>query len=61
MRSKEEIIEALSILQEVCNETDVCYKCPLSNSEGMCVIRDYEISPSGWDIKTEEIWKAFLD
>jgi hypothetical protein len=63
MRSIEEIIKALSILQEVCNEIDEddCYKCPLSNSVNMCMIRDYELSPSGWDIKTDEIWKAFYD
>lgn len=59
MRNREEIIEALNILQETCNEADSCFRCPLSDGEDKCVIRDCEFSPGEWDIKRDELWKAF--
>ena len=60
MRTKEEIIKALNIIQEVCNETDICYKCPLSDNRDGCVLQN--MSPIDWDIKTsEDVWRAFYD
>lgn len=58
--TQEEIILALKVIQNTCNEApefNPCEHCPLSKN-GVCVLQ--EQPPSDWDIKpSPSIWKAF--
>lgn len=57
--TKEEILNALNVIKDTCHEMRVrdCTTCPFGDNEGNCLIN--EIIPDGWDIKEEEIWRAF--
>lgn len=58
--SKEEIINALKVLQDTCKERQglsPCENCPLSKN-GECVLQ--ERAPDDWKIKASApVWKAF--
>lgn len=58
--SKEEIINALQVIQDTCKETQApypCEHCPLSK-QGECVLQSQ--SPDSWKIKASTpVWKAF--
>lgn len=58
--SKEEIINALNVLQDTCKEAPImnpCEHCPLSKN-GECVLQ--ERAPDDWKIKASApVWKAF--
>ena len=58
--SQEEIINALKVIQDTCNEMPEiypCEHCPLSKN-GACVL--LEQTPDEWNIKPNpSVWKAF--
>lgn len=53
---KEDILNALKIIQETCNENGNCTFCPFGTKYGDCNITD-DI-PSRWETSQGE-WKAF--
>lgn len=59
--SKEDIINALSLIKNICKSNTLCDACPFSrNVTKKCVVTGD--SPMNWDIKEigeEEIWRAF--
>ena len=58
--TQEEIINALKVIQDVCNEAPAnhpCEHCPLSK-DGECVLQ--ERAPEEWKLRTSTpVWKAF--
>lgn len=61
--TKEEIIGALKIIKEECNEV-LCQQCPLGGNEmingSFCRLKSS--NPGDWQIKEElpkEVWRAF--
>lgn len=60
IKNKEQIIEALKTIQEVCNENNNdCECCPLYACEGICGVMD--LSPDNWKINDpNEIWRALM-
>ena len=60
--TKEEIINALKIIQDTCKAQKMnfpCKHCPLSKNGGDCVLQ--EQAPEDWKINTSPpvLWKAF--
>jgi hypothetical protein len=59
--TKEEILNALHIIKDTCQEsTDTygdCLLCPFSDGDGHCIVA--EQAPSAWDIVEKETWRAF--
>lgn len=65
MRSEKEILDALSVLQEVC-ECNICSECFLRNGDDGCgVFEDtngnYFSSPSEWHLKTNDKPRLILN
>jgi hypothetical protein len=59
-RTNEEIIQALEVLKDVCNESDCCPECPLRADSNECYLESHV--PYKWPIKDhEEPWRAFDD
>ena len=64
MNERKEILQALRILATVCIENSHgeggCKECPLrsSNFDNGCGIVESE--PEGWDIVSEDTWRAFV-
>lgn len=57
--TKNEILKALTIIKEVCEEFQDCTKCPYGDCMGVCGVLDRDI-PASWEIKEiEEVWRAF--
>lgn len=55
--TKEEILNALQIIKDTCEESKCC-SCPFGNIHEMCVIQD--APPSHWSFADEEkLWRAF--
>ena len=56
--SKEEIINALTVIKETCKEHG-CQECPMMyNGNGGCNVRIYD--PEDWDLNIPvEVWRAF--
>lgn len=55
---KEEILKALTVIQEVCNLAPNCACCPLRTQSDNCTVRSY--APHQWDIDTvHQDWRAF--
>lgn len=54
------ILTSLKIIKAVCEDnTPNCYKCPLANNDGLCLVKD--ITPDIWTINdTGEVWRALL-
>jgi hypothetical protein len=60
MRSREEILNALNIMKEVCEEAISCLACPLGDKDGICVIQEGGLNPCEWYLKKpEKVWRAF--
>lgn len=55
--TKEEIINALKIIQDECQNAGNCKYCPFGDSGGHCIVN--EQAPSAWDIVEKETWRAF--
>lgn len=57
---KEELLDALSVIQKNCTLNPDCHTCPLSNANGDCLITASVIAPKDWDIEKPKrrIWKA---
>lgn len=61
-RSNNEIIMALNVIKDVCNEyAGDCRMCPLGGIDGTyCKVISDDSRPSCWKIKSDyETWKAF--
>lgn len=60
MKTREEIINALEVIRDVCKEHH-CSTCPLRHVNGMSRgICELENSPEEWELNTEEdAWRAF--
>lgn len=59
--SKEEIINALTVIKETCKENEKhCNECPFySNKAKMCHFRTM-LSPYSWGIdEQQKLWRAF--
>ena len=56
--NKEEIINALKMIKNVCNSLRYCTECPFyCNSNGKCLIQ--ATIPNNWDINEDTIvWRA---
>ena len=55
--TREEILNALHIIKDTCQESTDCLLCPFNDGYDHCIVN--EQAPSAWDIKDEEPWRAF--
>lgn len=64
IHSREEILQALRVIKDVCSQHDDCESCPFQvrdrfGDEG-CKIQNDNDDPSEWNIKdNDDNWKAF--
>lgn len=57
--TKNEILKALTIIKEICDEANDCDICPYGDCMGICQILNND-SPNTWIIKESEgVWRAF--
>lgn len=58
--SEEEIINALAIIQDTCEEHE-CSKCPFGTNDGKCLIHDH--CPAEWHFNAprKETWRAIFE
>lgn len=55
---REEILKALTVIQEVCNNAPACEYCPLRNQDGNCTLQ--RCAPHRWDLNNaHQEWCAF--
>ena len=64
IHSHEEILQALQVIKDVCDQHDNCTGCPfhVPNENGVyeCKIRNDDELPAQWNIKDDDDeWKAF--
>ena len=62
MPTKEEILNALTVIKQVCTNTGPCSDCPFrTGPDGTCYI--VSTTPHNWEIINEkpQAWKAFAD
>lgn len=58
--TRDQIIQALMIIQTTCKECDDCKSCPFRMAYDDCYINNSEgIFPNDWDIVDDKNWKAF--
>lgn len=58
--SKEEIIKALNVIKETCEEQYLdCEQCPFSDWNTDCVFTDGD-APTAWVINNSYSWKALM-
>lgn len=61
-KKKEEILNALKVIRDICNSHKECATCPFyktENRRNVCSIRDE--TPNNWRISgTNERWRALL-
>lgn len=55
--SDEEILRALNLIKNICNQSDFCENCKLATRDGFCLIN--EIPPNDWEINNEKQIKYF--
>lgn len=55
--TQEEIIKAVTIIQDICKSNAQCFGCPFYPN-GECIIN--EVEPCGWEINGTTAWRAFL-
>lgn len=57
--TREEILDALCVIADVCEEMKTeCKTCPFGSSGGRCIVVDN--IPRAWSIgEKEEVWRAF--
>lgn len=58
--TREEILDALKVIMETCEEFDKCKRCPLYSTDSeMCGIQNMD--PENWELSTgETFWRAFV-
>ena len=56
--NEQKILDALDYIKEIC-ESHTCSKCPLSNENARCILRNYD--PCNWEINNQrpKKWSAF--
>ena len=56
----EELLEALTVIREVCRQNAECNTCPLRDKdyEDGCFILQTDKVPSNWIIKAPDKWRA---
>lgn len=57
--TREQIIQAVTVIRDTCEEHDDCSECPFSNG-GDCLVSSAETSPEEWAINGLKSWKAIL-
>ena len=59
--SSEELLEALTVIKEVCRQNMDCTTCPLRDRKYKdgCFILLTDKVPSSWALKAPEKWRAF--
>lgn len=59
--SREQILEALNTIKEVCGQIDSCSECPLRDWNLNCMLETQQ--PYTWRLVSEEdtAWRAFDD
>lgn len=58
--SKEEIIQALRVIQETCAEYEDCCMCPFAKG-GDCLVSSEKPRPEQWNLNNDaNIWKAII-
>lgn len=55
--SKEEILNALHLIKDICGENGECFTCPFSKEGQGCLIDNR--MPCEWELIDEEKWKVF--
>lgn len=58
--SQDEIVNALKVIMETCDESKCCVNCPLRHklSPDKCYVSSYR--PERWNLEpTEVVWRAF--
>lgn len=55
--TKEEIINALKVIRDECQEAEECAKCPFSSQDGDCKLEE---APNTWAISDGKppVWRA---
>lgn len=58
---KNELLDALAVLQKTCILHPNCDTCPLSDRDGDCFFTSSATAPKDWDIEKPKhpIWKVF--
>lgn len=57
MKSPKEIVDALKVIKDVCDESGHCSACPLKGIEyNTCALK---ITPNCWEINDPDRWTAF--
>ena len=58
--TQEEILYALRMLKEICEEHKSCSKCPFGTADSMCLITEY--TPTSYILNEEgvRVWRALL-
>lgn len=57
--TREQIIQALTVIRDTCEEYDDCSECPFSN-RGDCLVCSEGTSPEEWAINEFKSWKAII-
>lgn len=58
--TRDQIIQALTIIQTTCKECKDCKSCPLRINYDDCYLNNCEgVFPDDWDIVDNENWRAF--
>ena len=65
--TREEILDALKVIKETCDDFDCCNACPFYkfteslNWNASCAIRDQNETPADWELReNHDVWRAFL-
>ena len=60
MYDRNELLKALKVIRDTCNDSD-CKTCPLANGSEACLVQTE--TPALWNIKGDEevVWRAFND
>ena len=54
--TRAEIVEALYMIQDICEQQEGCENCPFADQNEVCLIQC--MSPESWTIREEAVWRA---
>ena len=55
--TESEILEALNMIKDICDEQEDCETCPFADRVEVCHIQTK--APQDWDLRKERVWRAF--
>ena len=58
--TQEQILNALSIIQETCGEKHCDNNCPFRTFDDECWFMDKRCAPADWQLNTSDNWKAII-